>query len=265
LLNRLRQEAAQMRARQAHLSLAHADVLGLRLHLQRVRRRDAAVQPARALCGIDRPQRRQHSAVLLRAGTPGLARELLPLLSRERIDWRDTKRLIEALATIAPRDHEPTIRNLTDIIQKGELNELGLQAALTIQALGDKQGITRLRRALDEQLKKPGRKGEAALYELRGQLGIASEDYNEAYTDFVHAAEKAGETAAMVQKAVAGMMRCEARRKKVQSLIKLIKESGLPAAEIEAIGKYDAVFRETLQQDKVKAALQSLGKPVGGK
>ncbi len=194
-----------------------------------------------------------------------VARELLPLLSRERIDWRDTKRLIEALATIAPRDHEPTIRNLTDIIQKGELNELGLQAALTIQALGDKQGITRLRRQLDEQLKKPGRKGEAALYELRGQLGIASEDYNEAYTDFVHAAEKAGETAAMVQKAVAGMMRCEARRKKVQSLIKLIKESGLPAAEIEAIGKYDAVFRETLQQDKVKAALQSLGKPVGGK
>lgn len=194
-----------------------------------------------------------------------VARELLPLLSRERIDWRDTKRLIEALATIAPRDHEPTIRNLGDIIQKGELNELGLQAALTIQALGDKQGITRLRRALDEQLKKPGRRGEAALYELRGQLGIASEDYNEAYADFVHAAEKAGETATMVQKAVAGMMRCEARRKKVQSLIKLIKDSGLSVADIEAIGKYDAVFRDTLQQDKVKAALQALAKPAGGK
>ncbi|MFN7589483.1 MAG: HEAT repeat domain-containing protein [Planctomycetota bacterium] len=194
-----------------------------------------------------------------------VARELLPLLSRERIDWRDTKRLIEALATIAPRDHEPTIRNLGDIIQKGELNELGLQAALTIQALGDKQGITRLRRALDEQLKKPSRRGEAALYELRGQLGIASEDYNEAYTDFVHAAEKAGETATMVQKAVAGMMRCEARRKKVQSLIKLIRESGLSVADIEAIGNYDAVFRDTLQQDKVKAALQALAKPAGGK
>ena len=44
LLNRLRQEAAQMRARQAHLSLAHADVLGLRLHLQRVRRLLALVK-----------------------------------------------------------------------------------------------------------------------------------------------------------------------------------------------------------------------------
>ena len=44
LLNRLRQEAEQMRARQAHLSLAHADVLGLRLHLQRVRRLLALVK-----------------------------------------------------------------------------------------------------------------------------------------------------------------------------------------------------------------------------
>jgi len=194
-----------------------------------------------------------------------VARDLLPLLSRERIDWRDTRRLIEALATIAPKDHEPTIRNLGDIIQKGELNELGLQAALTIQALGDKQGITRLRRALDEQLKKPGRKGEAALHELRGQLNFASEDYNDAYLDFVHALEKAGETAAMSQKALAGMMRCEARRKKFQSLIKLIKESGMSAADIEAIGKTDAVFRDTLQQEKVKAALQALGKPATGK
>jgi hypothetical protein len=68
-----------------------------------------------------------------------------------------------------------------------------------------------------------------------------------------------------VQKAVAGMMRCEARRKKVQSLIKLIRESGLSVADIEAIGNYDAVFRDTLQQDKVKAALQALAKPAGGK
>ena len=44
LLNRLRQEAEQMRARQAHLSLAHTDVLGLRLHLQRVRQLLALVK-----------------------------------------------------------------------------------------------------------------------------------------------------------------------------------------------------------------------------
>ena len=38
LLSRLRQEAAQLRARQSHLSTAQTDVLGLRMHLHRMRR-----------------------------------------------------------------------------------------------------------------------------------------------------------------------------------------------------------------------------------
>ena len=38
LLSRLRQDAMQMRARQAQLSTAHTDVIGLRLHLHRTRR-----------------------------------------------------------------------------------------------------------------------------------------------------------------------------------------------------------------------------------
>jgi len=189
---------------------------------------------------------------------PTVTRDLLPLLARDRTNWRDTKRLVEVLATIAPRDHEPTLRNLTEIITGGEINHLGLQAAITLQALGDRNGLPRLRRAVDEQLRKPARRSEAALFELRGQIGLATEDYSEALDDFERTLALAGDTASMARQAHIGMLRCEARKKRIANLTKLMKSSGMTVAEIEAIGATDPVFKETLQQEKVRAFLAKL-------
>jgi hypothetical protein len=55
-------------------------------------------------------------------------------------------------------------------------------------------------------------------------------------------------------------MRCEARRKKFQNLMKLMRESGLTVAEIEAIGNDDPVFAETLQKDVLRNFLANLAK-----
>jgi hypothetical protein len=94
---------------------------------------------------------------------------------------------------------------------------------------------------------------------------LAIEDYADAYADFEKMLEYANDESAMGRRAHGGMMRVEARRKKVAALLKLIKASNMTAEEIEAIGNDDPVFAETLQQDKVRAALQALGKDGPGK
>jgi tetratricopeptide (TPR) repeat protein len=199
------------------------------------------------------------------AGHDGAARALLPLLDRERLEWQDTKRLVQALASVAPANHEPTCQRLHVMIDAGETNSIGVQAALTLRALGDGKGVDKLRRTLNEQLRKPQRKKEPGLYEQRGNLLLAIEDYADAYADFEKMLEYANDESAMGRRAHGGMMRVEARRKKVAALLKLIKASNMTAEEIEAIGNDDPVFAETLQQDKVRAALQALGKDGPGK
>jgi tetratricopeptide (TPR) repeat protein len=187
------------------------------------------------------------------------ARALLPLLDRDRLNWADARRLVQALATVAPHEHEPTIRRLQQILDEGDTSSLAVQAAVTLRALGDRQGVTKLKRTLDEQLRKPSRRREAALYETRANLLFAVDEYAEAFADYEKVLEYQ-DGMAMARRAYIGQMRCEARRKKTQNLLRLMKQSGFLVAEIEAIGQDDPVFAETLQQDRVRAFLRDLAK-----
>lgn len=264
VLNALGEQRSQVAAPKVATMLASADrnLRGDALACLTAIGSDVVVETVRAALLVEKENKLLPSYIEFFAATTrenaAVTRDLLPLLARDRTNWRDTKRLVEVLATIAPRDHEPTVRNLTEIITSGETNHLGLQAALTLQALGDRNGLPRLRRAVDEQLRKPGRRTEAALYELRGQIGLATEDYTEALADFERALTNAGDTASMARLAHVGMMRCEARKKRIVNLTKLMKSSGMTVAEIEAIGETDPVFHETLQQEKVRAFLAKL-------
>ncbi|MBX3461680.1 MAG: hypothetical protein KF830_00780 [Planctomycetes bacterium] len=190
------------------------------------------------------------------------ARALLPLLDREKLDWQDTMRLVQGLATIAPRDHEPTIRRLHEIVDSGDTSSLAVQAAVTLRALGDRQGITKLQRSLNEQLRKPQRRRDPGLYEQRASLAFAIEDYGDAVGDYEKVIEFS-EGPAMTRRAQVGILRSEARRKKTANVLKVMRNSGMTPAELEAIGNDDPVFREVLQQDKVRALLQQMAKEPG--
>ncbi|MBL8730573.1 MAG: hypothetical protein JNM25_19300 [Planctomycetes bacterium] len=192
-------------------------------------------------------------------GNDAAARALLPLLDREKLDWQDTLRLVTGMATIAPKDHDPTCRRMLEIIDSGDTTSLAVQAAVTLRALGDRQGVTKLQRALNEQLRRPQRRREAGLYEQRANLSFAIEDYSDAIGDYERIIEFT-EGPAMTRRAYVGIIRSEARRKKVSSMIKQMRASGMTVAELEAIGFEDAVVRETLQQDKVHTFLQQLAK-----
>lgn len=194
----------------------------------------------------------------------GATRALLPLLDVDRLDWQDRKRLVQVLATIAPKEHDATCRRLHEMIETGETSALTVQAAVSLRALGDKQGVTKLQRILGEQIRKPTRRKEAALYEQRANLGFAIEEYGDAVADYEKMLEFS-EGTAMSRRAHAGLVKCEIHRKKPQSAMKRMKESQMTVAEIEDLGKDDPAVAEALQQDKMKAFLQQLGKDQAAK
>lgn len=187
------------------------------------------------------------------------ARALLPLLDRDRLEWQDARRLVQALATVAPPDHDVTAKRLAAMLDDADPSSLSVQAAITMRALGEKTGVTKVRKAIDEQLRKPKRRQEGSLHELRANLNYATGDYADAMADYEKALEFQ-DGLAMTRRAYIGMMKCEAQRKRITNLVKLMEPSGLAVAEIEALGADDADFAETLKQDKVRQALLALAK-----
>lgn len=189
----------------------------------------------------------------------GAARALLPLFESDRLLWQDDKRLVQALATVAPREHDPTCRLLHQILDGGDTTPLAVEAAVSLRALGDNRGVSKLKNFLNEQLRKPQRKREATLYEQRAMLALATGDDGDAVADFERMLDCADGTQ-MIRRAYIGIMRGEARRKKVTALTTAMKASTFTVEEIEAIGAWDPVFHEALQQEKVRSFLQKMAK-----
>jgi hypothetical protein len=96
------------------------------------------------------------------------AMALLPLLEGDKLDWQDTRTLVEALAKVSPPGHAQTCRKLLEMVDANDTGFLAVEAAVSLHDLGDKQGVTRLRRTLDEQIRR--RKREVQLYEKRASL-----------------------------------------------------------------------------------------------
>jgi hypothetical protein len=148
---------------------------------------------------------------------------------------------------------------MLEIVDSGEPSMIAVHAALTLRALGDRQGVTKVNRALTDQLRKPQRRRDSALYELRANMAFAIEEYGDAADDYEKIIEF-NDGPAMVHRAYVGLIRCEAHRRKLSNLTKAMKNSGLPVAEIEALGEDDPVVRDALQHDKVRSFLRALAK-----
>jgi len=204
------------------------------------------------------PQYVEYFAVTVREHEAA-TRALLPLLEADRLDWQDRKRLVQVLATVAPKEHDATCRRMHEMIETGETSALTVQAAVSLRALGDKQGVTKLQRILGEQLRKPSRRKEAALYEQRANLAFLIEEYGDAVADYEKMLEFS-EGTAMSRRAYIGLVKSEIHRKKPPNAMKRMKDSQMSVAEIEDLGTDDPAVAEALQQEKMKAFLQQLAK-----
>lgn len=187
----------------------------------------------------------------------GATKALLPLLNRERIDWQDTRNLVKALATVAPRGHDQTARKLHELIDGNESSSLAVVAAVSLRAIGDKRGITRLKKALDDKIRR--RKRDAALYEQRANLLFSIEDWSDAVHDYEKILAYT-EGAAMTRRAYTGLLMAEARRRKIQSMVKHMKASGMSPEDIESLAEQDEVFRTSLEHDRCRSFLKQLRK-----
>lgn len=185
------------------------------------------------------------------------ANALLPLLERDRLDHRDALRVVQALATVAPKDHAPTTRRLLQIIDDGDTGELGLAAGLSLRALGDRSGLLKLRRNLTNELSKAQRKREPGLHELRGNLYFAIENYDEAVADYQKALELT-DGAMMTRRLQLRLVRTEAHRRKWQNMVGHLKNAAVGYDELMALAAEDPAVQEALQSDRVKAYVQSL-------
>ncbi|HEB52547.1 MAG TPA: hypothetical protein ENI87_04745 [bacterium] len=190
-------------------------------------------------------------------GHAGATEALLPLLTGDRLDWRDRLALLEALATVAPKGHQATIRAMAEQIDGNGTSPLAVQAAVTMRALGDKQGVTRLKHTLDTKLRR--RKREAGLYEVRASLMFAIGDFAEAADDYEKTIEYA-DGAAMARRAYEGLLQCDARRRKIQNMVKHMKASGMTRSDFDRLAARDEPFRTAMAHDRVQAFLKQLAK-----
>jgi hypothetical protein len=185
------------------------------------------------------------------------ARALLPLLEADRLDWQDTLRLIRALATVAPERHEPTRRQMEALIDANDTSSIAVRAAVTLRALGDKGGVTKLKRKLDDKLRR--RKREAALYEQRAGLLFETGEFGDAADDYEKTLEYA-DGAAMTRRAYLGLIKSESRRRKIQNVVKNMKASRMSIGDFEALADQDEPFREAMRHDRVQSYLRQLKK-----
>ena len=192
------------------------------------------------------------------------ARTLLPLLDREKMDFRDLLTMVEKLAAIAPKEHEPTLKKLHEWIDAGETGSLALAAATTLRSLGDKSGMKQLLATINEQMKRPQRRNEPQLYEDRANLHCANEDWKDAAEDFEKVLDLAQSD--LLRRRIRGeLVRCEAHRSRWDRMLKWLKESEWTLSEIDALALRDSAVKEGLTRPSVRAWLQTQQREAGGK
>src|SRR5262249_28902483 len=187
-----------------------------------------------------------------------VAKALLPLLDHERLVYDDKKRLVQALAKVAPKNHDPTIRRLQAVIDGGEVDSLGLQAALALRALGDKNGLKKLQAALTERTHKQALRRDPKVYEERANLFLAIENYTSAAEDLEKVLDLGGQNSLTTRRAHLSLARCEAHRKGWTKVLEHLKEAGPTWDELAALAQDDPALQEALQSDKVRPFAQSL-------
>ncbi len=188
-------------------------------------------------------------------GDSDVADSLASLVGGVRLDASDLELLVRALATIAPENHKDTRTALLGLLERGETGSLGVQAALTLQALGDKRGPKVLFDQLDDRAKR--NRNEATPLSERADALVAFGRHREAIRDY-ELAIRFGTVSSRKQYYAFQIARCEAHRDNSKRMIEALRDSGWPAATIRREAEGDAKFVELLE--KAKKEVDALGR-----
>jgi hypothetical protein len=183
---------------------------------------------------------RQHAV-----GEEAAAETLLGLLgSGNLIPPRQTD-VVRALATIAPKGHEPTCDKLRALIAAGEVRALGRACAATMLALGDKSGRTELFDGLDADVRKSPK--VPPVLANRGEALFEFEKWNEAIRDFKDAQRLSRST--MTREFALWIARCYVRQSQARKAVTTLREANVGRLEIAEHAALDPVFKAALEEN----------------
>lgn len=188
-------------------------------------------------------------------GDAAVADALVGILSGSRLGIDDQKTLVEGLAKVAPKNHEPTETALLAILERGETGPLGIAAAVTLQALDEKRGIRVLFETLEERIR--DRRGDAGAIADRADAYFAFGRHKEAIRDYEDAVRLSfsGTRRSAYHLQIA---RCEAHRDSLPRMLRSLKSAELSAATIRAEAAKDPVFQAMLEKEAAQRFLDSL-------
>lgn len=190
-------------------------------------------------------------------GNPVVASELLPFLDQQQLDWRDTMKLVTALGTIAPRNHEPTKQRLHLLLDADATSSLGLEAALSLNKLGDKTGLKKLERTLTDLLRKPQGRRRAQLFEQRANMFYAMGQYPKAVADYQRVLENSVSTL-LQRKTRLRLISCEAHRRKWSAMLRQLQQIQLSYEELMQLAEDDPAIAEALKQPRIQNWVEKL-------
>jgi tetratricopeptide (TPR) repeat protein len=184
-----------------------------------------------------------------------VAAALVGILSGSRLGIDDQKTLVEGLAKVAPKNHEPTETALLAILERGETGPLGIAAAVTLQALDEKRGIRVLFETLEERIR--DRRGDAGAIADRADAYFAFGRHKEAIRDYEDAIRLSfsGTRRSAYHLQIA---RCEAHRDSLPRMLRSLKSAELSATTIRAEAAKDPVFQAMLEKEAAQRFLDSL-------
>ncbi|MDA1222044.1 MAG: hypothetical protein O3B85_08475 [Planctomycetota bacterium] len=184
-----------------------------------------------------------------------VASAMVEILTGTRLGIDDQRAVVEGLAKVAPKNHEPTETALLGILERGETGPLGIAAAVTLQDLDEKKGIRILFETLEERIR--DRRGDAGAIADRADAYFAFGRHKEAIRDYEDAVRLSfsGTRRSAYHLQIA---RCEAHRDSLPRMLRSLKSAELSAATIRAEAAKDPVFLEMLEKEAAQRFLDSL-------
>lgn len=190
---------------------------------------------------------RQHAAE-----DPESAQVLLGILDDSRSSPARRADVVRALATVAPKGHEPTRSKLAGLITAGETGMLGRACAATMLALGDKSGRKELFERLDAEIRRDAKSASARAN--RGEAFFEFEVWNEAVQDFTQALRLSRSTA-MKREYSLWIARSHVHHNQARRAANTLRENGNGRAEIEELAARDPTFKQALEDNTDLRAL----------
>ncbi len=162
--------------------------------------------------------------------------------------------LCQALSVISPPGHRDTTQTLRQILEGGQMGDLGRAAAVTLYKLGDRAGTDLLYTKLRQNAQ---RNRDEASWSQWAELRFALEMWQEAANDYRQTARFADrrETRTFCQLRIA---RCEAHRGRWKSVLTALKDSAAGREAILREAAEDKALEDALKEDTIRRWFEGL-------